>query len=73
MKDEDTQTAKIVAIYCDDCITIKHWMVAQPYINVRLCTKHASVDALAALNKQLLDAAREAFAYVETSWKLPRK
>lgn len=28
-------------VYCDDCVPVKHWAAAVPYVNVKLCPKHA--------------------------------
>lgn len=32
--------------YCDDCLPVKHWMSVVPYVNVKLCSRHAAIDAL---------------------------
>lgn len=53
------------AVYCDDCVSIKHWDAARPYVNVRLCAKHAvPATELAALQAQL-DAANESIGLLK--------
>ena len=46
--------------YCDNCQPVKHYDVARPYVNVKLCSIHAitTFRSHSEVTKQLYEAAK---------------
>lgn len=49
--------AKVIPIFCDDCVSVKHYDAARAYVNVRLCRKHAATSEALHQARQACEAA----------------